>query len=75
MSFNSMDQMNKGKGGYAAAVPKKRKPKSNENTKVVSFTVSKYEQGQRLRTTTVNFTLYKKTGFNLFVLNMIFISL
>ena len=35
-----MDQMNKGKGGYAAAVPKKRKPKSNENTKVVSFTVS-----------------------------------
>ena len=37
MSFNSMDQMNKGKGGYAAAVPKKRKPKSNENTKVVSL--------------------------------------
>jgi sodium-dependent dicarboxylate transporter 2/3/5 len=35
MSFNSMDQMNKGKGGYAAAVPKKRKPKSNENTKVL----------------------------------------
>ena len=58
-----MDQMNKGKGGYAAAVPKKRKPKSNENTKVVSLTVSNHGQG--LRTTTVKFYPISKSRFQL----------
>ena len=49
MSFNSMDQMNKGKGGYAAAVPKKRKPKSNENTKVVSLSAMNHDDLSKLK--------------------------
>ena len=80
MSFNSMDQMNKGKGGYAAAVPKKRKPKSNENTKVVSLTVtlvlSRVHARQKIGQSGpqgLKFTpSYKKAGSIFFVLNMIF---
>jgi hypothetical protein len=34
-SFQSVDNMNKAKGGYVAAIPKKKKRKSDENTKVV----------------------------------------